>query len=64
MKLLVLAGGFGTRLKSAVSDVPKASVFVKGVPSTEIVYIQEHQISPGYILCGLVKVQYFSRQRN
>ncbi len=32
MKLLVLAGGFGTRLKSAVSDVPKALAPVNGVP--------------------------------
>jgi NDP-sugar pyrophosphorylase family protein len=32
MKLLVLAGGFGTRLKSAVSDVPKGLAPVNGVP--------------------------------
>lgn len=32
MKLLVLAGGFGTRLRSAVSDVPKALAPINGVP--------------------------------
>lgn len=32
MKLLVLAGGFGTRLKSVVSDVPKPLAPVGGVP--------------------------------
>ena len=32
MRLLVLAGGFGTRLSSVVSDVPKALAPVNGVP--------------------------------
>lgn len=32
MKLLVLAGGFGTRLKSAIADVPKALAPVGDVP--------------------------------
>jgi NDP-sugar pyrophosphorylase family protein len=32
MKLCVLAGGFGTRLQSAVSDVPKALAPICGVP--------------------------------
>ena len=32
MRLLVLAGGFGTRLKTAVSDVPKALAPVLGKP--------------------------------
>ncbi len=32
MKLLVLAGGFGTRLRSAVPDVPKAMAPVAGLP--------------------------------
>ncbi|APW44194.1 sugar phosphate nucleotidyltransferase [Rhodoferax saidenbachensis] len=32
IKLLVLAGGFGTRLRSVVSDVPKALAPVNGVP--------------------------------
>src|ERR1017187_6530825 len=32
MKLLVLAGGFGTRLKSVVSEVPKALAPVGDVP--------------------------------
>jgi len=32
MKLLVLTGGFGTRLKSTIADVPKALAPVAGVP--------------------------------
>lgn len=32
MRLLVLAGGFGTRLKTAVPDVPKALAPVLGKP--------------------------------
>jgi D-glycero-alpha-D-manno-heptose 1-phosphate guanylyltransferase len=45
MKLLVLAGGFGTRLKSAVTDVPKAIAPVGNIP---FLYIQiEHWISQG-----------------
>ena len=36
MKLLVLAGGFGSRLKSVVSDVPKALAPVCNVPFLRI----------------------------
>ena len=32
MKLLVLAGGFGTRLQSVIADVPKALAPVGNVP--------------------------------
>jgi NDP-sugar pyrophosphorylase family protein len=32
MKLLVLAGGFGTRLKTAIADVPKALAPIGGIP--------------------------------
>jgi D-glycero-alpha-D-manno-heptose 1-phosphate guanylyltransferase len=32
MKILVLAGGVGSRLKSVVSDVPKALAPIGGVP--------------------------------
>lgn len=32
MKLLVLAGGFGTRLKSVVNDVPKALAPINNIP--------------------------------
>ena len=35
MKLLVLAGGFGTRLKTAVGDVPKALAPVGKIPFLE-----------------------------
>lgn len=36
MDLLVLAGGFGTRLKTTVNDVPKALAPVCGVPFLQI----------------------------
>ena len=32
MKLLVLAGGFGTRLKTAISGVPKALAPIGNIP--------------------------------
>ena len=45
MKMLVLAGGFGSRLKSVVADVPKALAPVGRVP---FLYIQiEHWIAQG-----------------
>lgn len=45
MKMLVLAGGFGTRLKPVVADVPKALAPVGPVP---FLYIQiEHWIAQG-----------------
>lgn len=45
MKLLVLAGGFGTRLKTAVADVPKALAPVEEVP---FLHLQiEHWIRQG-----------------
>lgn len=45
MKLLVLAGGFGTRLQSVVSDVPKALAPVGEVP---FLHLQiEHWICQG-----------------
>jgi D-glycero-alpha-D-manno-heptose 1-phosphate guanylyltransferase len=45
VKLLVLAGGFGTRLQSVVSEVPKALAPVGNVP---FLYLQiEHWISQG-----------------
>jgi len=36
MRLLILAGGFGTRLKTAVSDVPKALAPVLGKPFLQL----------------------------
>ena len=36
MRLLVLAGGFGTRLKTVVADVPKALAPVGGVPFLQL----------------------------
>ena len=36
IRMLVLAGGFGTRLKTAVTDVPKALAPVGGVPFLQL----------------------------
>jgi D-glycero-alpha-D-manno-heptose 1-phosphate guanylyltransferase len=36
LRLLVLAGGFGTRLKTAVADVPKALAPVGGMPFLQL----------------------------
>lgn len=36
MRLLVLAGGFGTRLKSAIADVPKALAPIGDVPFLQL----------------------------
>jgi D-glycero-alpha-D-manno-heptose 1-phosphate guanylyltransferase len=36
MKLLILAGGFGTRLKTAIADVPKALAPVGDVPFLQL----------------------------
>ena len=49
MKLLVLAGGFGTRLKTAVGDVPKALAPVGDIPFLE--YQLENWLNQG--LCEL-----------
>ena len=45
MRLLVLAGGFGTRLKTAVADVPKALAPVGGVPFLQ--FQLEHWLAQG-----------------
>lgn len=45
MKLLVLAGGFGTRLKTAVGDVPKALAPVGKIPFLE--YQLENWLNQG-----------------
>lgn len=45
MKLLVLAGGFGTRLKKTVADVPKALAPVGGVPFLQLQL--EHWLAQG-----------------
>jgi D-glycero-alpha-D-manno-heptose 1-phosphate guanylyltransferase len=36
LKILILAGGFGTRLKSAVSNVPKAMAPIGGIPFLQL----------------------------
>ena len=43
--ILVLAGGFGSRLKSVVSDVPKPLAPVCGKPF--LIYLIEHLVSQG-----------------
>ena len=45
MRLLVLAGGFGTRLKTAVADVPKALAPVGDVPFLQLQL--EHWLAQG-----------------
>lgn len=45
MRLLVLAGGFGTRLKTTVGDVPKALAPVGGVPFLQLQL--EHWLAQG-----------------
>lgn len=45
MRLLVLAGGFGTRLKSVVADAPKALAPVGGVPFLQLQI--EHWLAQG-----------------
>ena len=45
MRLLVLAGGFGTRLKTLVVDVPKALAPVGGVPFLQLQL--EHWLAQG-----------------
>lgn len=44
-RLLVLAGGFGTRLRSAVADVPKPLAPVMGRPYLQ--YLIEHWVGQG-----------------
>jgi len=55
MKVIILAGGFGTRLKSVVSDVPKPMADINGKPFLEYIFkylskydINEVVISVGY----------------
>ena len=45
MKLLVLAGGFGTRLRTAVTDVPKPLAPVGDVPFLQLQI--EHWLDQG-----------------
>ncbi len=47
MEAIVLAGGFGTRLQSVVSDVPKPMAKVKNKPFLEhiLVYLQQNDIN-------------------
>jgi NDP-sugar pyrophosphorylase family protein len=45
MRLLVLAGGFGTRLKTAIGDVPKALAPIGNVPFLQ--FQIEHWLSQG-----------------
>lgn len=45
MRLLVLAGGFGTRLKTAVADVPKALAPIGDVPFLQLQI--EHWLAQG-----------------
>ena len=46
MKVVILAGGFGTRLSEYTKDIPKPLVSIKGKPI--IVYIINHYIKFGF----------------
>lgn len=66
-EIIILAGGFGTRLKSMVSDVPKPMALVAGRPFLAYVMdywisqeIQGFIISTGYL--GNVIRSYFGRE--
>ena len=52
MKVLILAGGFGTRLREAVSDVPKPMALIAGKPFLEhqVNYLREQGLKD-IILC-------------
>jgi len=52
MDAIILAGGFGTRLRSVVSDVPKPMALVANKPflSYLLEYLSKHQIS-SVVLC-------------
>ena len=46
MKVVILAGGFGTRLSEYTKDIPKPMVKVAGIPI--IVHIMKHYVSYGF----------------
>ena len=53
MEMLVLAGGFGTRLKSAVNDIPKSMAPINGTPLLNLQidhWIQQGQRSFVFLL--------------
>ena len=45
MDMLVLAGGFGTRLKDIVNDVPKPMAPINGIPMLQL--LLDHWILQG-----------------
>jgi NDP-sugar pyrophosphorylase family protein len=79
MRLLVLAGGFGTRLKTAVTDVPKALAHIGDVPFLRLqleqwhvqglrkfIFLLHHQADQikAHIQRGFVKVNNFRQGKN
>ncbi len=46
MKIVILAGGFGTRLSEYTKDIPKPLVKICGLPI--IVHIMKHYVKYGY----------------
>ena len=46
MKVVILAGGFGTRLSEYTKDIPKPMVKINGIPI--IVHIMKHYFKYGY----------------
>jgi D-glycero-alpha-D-manno-heptose 1-phosphate guanylyltransferase len=66
MEAIILVGGFGTRLRSVVSDAPKPMALINGRPFLEILLIElKNKGFLKVILCvGYLKekiIDYFSR---
>ena len=50
MNIIILAGGFGKRLRSVVSDVPKPMADIDGVPFLELLIREWLFIDPEKIV--------------
>lgn len=69
MEIIVLAGGFGTRLKSVVSDLPKPMAPVRDKPFVEYLlnWIKNYQVSRIIFSVGYkheIIVEYFGNEFN
>lgn len=69
MEAIVLAGGFGTRLKNVVTDLPKPMVPVCGKPFLEYIlsYLEHHGITRVVLAVGYMRekiIDYFGDEFN
>ena len=57
MKVIILAGGFGTRLRSCISNIPKPMAEINGKPFLEYIldYLIKHKISDVILCVGYKK---------